>query len=359
MKPLISICMPNYNCEKHIGEAVESVLSQTYPNFELIIMDDASTDSSREIVKSYNDPRIRLYQNKANIHMTPNINKALHLTNGELITILHSDDKYAPNFLEEIVKAYNQYPDQRVFVTGVHNLHHEENYTNPGYPFKTGGIIQKREVLIRLAFENNIGNAASLAVHKDCFKKIGLYSSFHRVIPDYDYMSRLANEFDFVYIPKLLVYYRVHDGNITHNYVEKPIRYQCGSSMFYKNIIGSRILPEDIHEKLISLQNKWRVHKAFNMGIRYKSGTTTRLVLKYSKDLYPVLKTELFWYFVYYYSYLINSKHLKFAVPFISLIGRIVLYPQKVYLLHYLERIVESVNRKYSFPQLSGGYNLT
>lgn len=96
----VSILMPMYNSEKYVQEAIDSVLNQTYENFELIIVDDGSIDSSVEIVEKYNDPRIKLYKNIENKGLPYTRNKLLSLATGEYIALLDSDDIALPNRLQ-------------------------------------------------------------------------------------------------------------------------------------------------------------------------------------------------------------------------------------------------------------------
>ena len=97
---LVSIIMPNYNGEKYLNETIESVLSQTYPNWELLFVDDCSTDSSLEIVESYNDIRIKVFQNEVNSGAAVSRNWALREATGKWIAFLDSDDVWYPNKLE-------------------------------------------------------------------------------------------------------------------------------------------------------------------------------------------------------------------------------------------------------------------
>ena len=98
--PSFSICIPNYNYGKYIGQTIESVLTQTYQNFEIIVVDNASTDNSIEIIESFKDPRIKLYKNNYNIGFAPNLQKATSLATKEFINLLSSDDQMKPKALE-------------------------------------------------------------------------------------------------------------------------------------------------------------------------------------------------------------------------------------------------------------------
>ncbi|MFH0702009.1 MAG: glycosyltransferase [bacterium] len=344
---LISICISNYNYEKFIKEAIDSVLAQTYTNFELIIIDNASTDSSPEIIKTYNDPRIKFCQNKVNIPLYQNINKAMNMAEGDLIAALHSDDKYDPNFLEEIIKAYKQYPAYKVFVTGVYFLHSDKNYFIPWHPYsKTDKpkIKSKKEVLLRFSLENNIGNGVNVVLHKDCLSKAGGFSDKYSYAADFEYWIRLAKKFDFVYIPKILTYYRIHNSNLSHVVNKNLDMFKEGLEIFNKNILENKALSKELYKKISYINERTLVHKAFCMGIKYKSGKISRNMLEYSKKTYPNLKNDPYWYFVYLISYFINGCLSRINLVFISFLGRLILYPYKIYINNFLEKLVKNTN---------------
>lgn len=102
--PLVSVMMPAYNTEKYIGAAIESVLAQTYENWELIIVDDGSTDRTYEVAESYNDPRIKLVRHEHNAGLGKARNTALRLARGKWATWLDSDDVMLPQRLERLLE---------------------------------------------------------------------------------------------------------------------------------------------------------------------------------------------------------------------------------------------------------------
>ena len=110
-QPLVSIIMPVYNCEKYISEAIESVLSQSYQNWELLIVDDGSTDHSPEIIDRYaqKDVRIQSFHNK-NEGVSAARNFALSKISGELVTFIDSDDVYHPDRLQRMVSVFENHP---------------------------------------------------------------------------------------------------------------------------------------------------------------------------------------------------------------------------------------------------------
>jgi len=103
-KPLVSIMMPAYNAGKYIGRAIESVLAQTYENWELIIIDDCSTDNTYEIAASYKDPRIRILRHEQNMGVGSSRNDALSASRGQWVAVLDADDEWLPQRLERLIK---------------------------------------------------------------------------------------------------------------------------------------------------------------------------------------------------------------------------------------------------------------
>lgn len=98
---MVSIITPVYNGEKYISKAIESVLSQTYSNWELLIADDSSSDNTEQIIKSYNDPRIKYYKNKSNCGAAKTRNNILEIAKGRFIAFLDADDSWKKQKLEK------------------------------------------------------------------------------------------------------------------------------------------------------------------------------------------------------------------------------------------------------------------
>ncbi len=100
MEPLVSVIMPVYNAEKYIFEAVNSVIEQTYTNWELVLINDGSSDLSINIIKEFKDSRIRLYENRENMGIAYSRNRAIDLSRGKYIAIMDNDDISLPNRLK-------------------------------------------------------------------------------------------------------------------------------------------------------------------------------------------------------------------------------------------------------------------
>ena len=119
-RPLYSICIPLFNHENYIGRTIQSVLDQDFNDFEIIIADNASTDNSKEIVKSFNDPRIKLIENRYNIGFAPNLQQVTRFAKGKFINLLSSDDLMEQGTLStynNIIQQFSQYNEKLVLMS--------------------------------------------------------------------------------------------------------------------------------------------------------------------------------------------------------------------------------------------------
>jgi len=227
-QPLVSVIMPCYNGEKFIAEAIESVLNQTYQNWELIIIDDGSTDNSKKIIKQYRiaDKRIQYIQHKKNKGIPFARNTGIKVSNGEFITLLDQDDKWLPNKLDlQLNKFYTSKPKTGL-VFG--NINTTDSYGNTICKSKNIKInfakINQRD-LIRHLFLNCFIPSITVMFKRECIKEVG---GFDESIlwggDDYDLWLRLANKFKFAYINKVLGIRRLHRNN--YSATEKMVRGQ-------------------------------------------------------------------------------------------------------------------------------------
>lgn len=109
--PMISCIMPVYNAEKYLRVAIDSILNQTYKDFELIIINDGSTDKSAEIIKSYDDPRIIYSENESNLKLIKTLNKGIDMARGSYISRMDSDDQAIETLFEEEIDAFKRHGD--------------------------------------------------------------------------------------------------------------------------------------------------------------------------------------------------------------------------------------------------------
>ena len=182
--PLISVILPTYNGEKYLAETLESVLNQTYKNLEIIITDDCSTDRTVEIVKSYNDERIKLYVNEKNLGIANNTNKALSLATGEFIMMQDHDDVSSPFRAEGMLKVLLENED----LTGV---------CSRMFSFQTG--ISREEIDRNLNISEPI---TDLNEKQITVANLFVVNFFH---PTIMYRSSILKSLDTPYTPDLKV----------------------------------------------------------------------------------------------------------------------------------------------------------
>lgn len=210
-KPLVSVLMTAYNREKYIAEAIESVLASTYTNFELIVVDDCSTDKTVEIAKNYEakDERVKVYINEKNLGDYPNRNKAASLAKGVYLKYLDSDDLIYPNGLEVLVNMMEQFPDAGY---GLCSLDQDKKKI---FPF----MISSEE-----AFRRHFVEKISL-FHKAPLSSIIRSHAFHSVNGfanlggegDYEMWLKLSLQYPVVLMPHGIVWYREHEEQIDFN----------------------------------------------------------------------------------------------------------------------------------------------
>lgn len=324
INPKISILMPNYNYEKFISSAIESVLLQTYKNFELIISDNASTDNSVNEIKKYNDERIILFLNDKNISLYQNIERAKAKATGKIITILHSDDFYEPDFLKEIINAYYKYPNQKVFITGVNNYHEAENIKIKYFPFDSDGLKTKEHVFSQLAIRNNIGNGVNSAFATDLFNNSVIYNSEYKYSADYELFFRLSHENDFVYIDKILANYRIHANNLSHLVNKNLDMFREGLEICNKNL-------DNYHKSnsfLKIIESSSCINAIFYMGIKYNDGQLTRAMLNCLFEYRSNVKLNPFYHLLYLFSFNLDKK-LKLNIY--KKLGRVLLSPNAMF----------------------------
>lgn len=131
---MFSVITASYNKAEHIGKTIESVLSQTFKDWELIIVDDASSDNSVEMIKSFsNDKRIRSYVNEKNLGYPSTLDKLIKLAKGEIIGILDCDDMLEPNALDEVINFYKKNPRAEFVYTQFQYCDENINFIKKGY----------------------------------------------------------------------------------------------------------------------------------------------------------------------------------------------------------------------------------
>lgn len=211
----ISIIMASYNYASIIGEAIESVINQTYKDWELIIVDDGSTDNSVEVIKKYlSDNRIKLYINEKNLGLAKTVRKGIQYSTSDRIAFLESDDKFLPNALEERVTAISTgadiiFTDLEMFGDKKRADYFQQYFDDLNKFFidlkKSGFIDNFAEILPKI---NVIPTFSVVTVRKELLEKCD-FNPLCKSALDYYLWAQLACHRVY-YINKKLTYWRIH-----------------------------------------------------------------------------------------------------------------------------------------------------
>jgi len=210
--PLVSVVMPAYNAENYIAEAIESILNQTYKNFEFIIVNDGSTDNTLNIIKRYakKDKRIIIIDHKERKGISETRNNGLRAAKGKYIATHDSDDMSMPDRFQEQVNYLNKNPKVGV-VGGFIDIFDDTTSKNLGirkYP-------EKDEDLRKMVFFcSPIAQPASM-IRKQVFNEIGFYREIDAPSEDLNLWFRLGERFKFANIQKVVIKYRYHPHSMT------------------------------------------------------------------------------------------------------------------------------------------------
>src|SRR5690554_1816724 len=206
---MFSVVIPLYNKELSITNTVQSVLDQTYQNFEIVIINDGSTDSSIKAVEAINDNRIRLIHQE-NQGVSAARNRGIKEAKYEWIAFLDGDDLWEPNHLEEITKMMNMYPEEKVFVT---SFVYSDN--RPMFKHPRATPIFKIENYFKEAMKENLMCSSIVVAHRSCLEKVGLFNIGLTRGEDLDLWARLAQKFFIIKSTNNTATYRVEAENRT------------------------------------------------------------------------------------------------------------------------------------------------
>lgn len=204
-KKLVSIVLPVYNGAANLKESIESVLRQTYTNFELIVVNDCSTDNTETVVKEYQekDSRVKLFNNETNLKLPRSLNRGFEAAEGEYWTWTSDDNIFLSNAIERMVQTLEANPDVGMVYSDYQKIDAE------------GNIIEENcaEELDWISCTNPIG--ACFLYTREIALKVGKYNPDMFLAEDYDYWIRILRAGNILFLRENLYQYRVHDGSLS------------------------------------------------------------------------------------------------------------------------------------------------
>jgi len=272
--PLVSIVIPTYNYANYLGRALQSVLDQTYKNWEAIVIDNHSTDDTSKVIDRYKNPRIKHIKINNYGVIAKSRNAGILAAKGEWIAFLDSDDWWVADKLRTCAEYFNYQVDL---------IYHDLEIIRSERKFFKRKLVKtrklKKSILIDLLVNGNAISNSSVIVRKKMLEKIGLIDESKDLVAveDYNTWLKIANLTDqFLYLPKRLGYYFSHDQNISKKNISLPMR-------------------QATYKFLSILDNKKKIKLESN--IRYLSGRFHYLNINYKnakKELLFTLRNGTF-----------------------------------------------------------------
>jgi glycosyltransferase involved in cell wall biosynthesis len=228
--PAVSVCVPTWNGSAYVADALRSALAQTFRDFELLVVDDASTDDTLRVAASFDDPRVRVHRNERRLGLPGNWNRCLKLARGEYVKFLFQDDLLEPDAVRQLLEALRRTPEAGL-AFGRRNIRHEGD--GAGTPLLLGDAypeMQRRfysslrggvcgEDLVRDALRegrdltvNVLGEPSFVLLRRHAVMRAGGFDPGYRQLVDWDLWLRLGRGAVLVFVDETLGVFRVHDG---------------------------------------------------------------------------------------------------------------------------------------------------
>lgn len=228
-KHQITVLMAVHNGEKTIRRAIESILSQTFRDFEFLIVDDCSTDNTVDIIKSYGDKRIKLHLNDVNVGQTKSLNIGLGLIESEYVARMDADDYSFPGRLGKQCEFIKQHPEYAVVGTDclvVDEFGNKKSISR--------GCVEQEDIILKMLYGSPI-NHVSVLLDLNSVKDVGGYRPEFIIAADFDLWSRLIRKgYKLTTIPETLTAYTVSGDS--YSYRSVPIKNKEVVDIVYENI---------------------------------------------------------------------------------------------------------------------------
>ena len=219
----VSIIMPVYNCEKYVGEAIESVLAQSFKDFEFIIIDDGSDDNTSQIIEEYDktDNRIRILRNEQNLGVVKSLNIGLRQSVGEYIARIDADDIWLPEKLEKQIIYLEKNGDIGMLATSKLNIDADGKIRERDKYPETYSYKDIRDNILK----RNLFCHSSVIFSNNVLKKVGYYDETFINSEDYEYWMRVISATKVEMLEEPLVYYRISTDAISYRRLKQQRYY--------------------------------------------------------------------------------------------------------------------------------------
>lgn len=266
--PSVSLILPTYNANDYILKALRSITNQTYEDYELIIVDDGSTDGTIECVNEYPNNQIRLIVRENESGITSALNQGVHESNGRYIARHDADDWSDPSRLEKQVKYLNEHSDVALVGTGA-NLVDENGQTQSRRRVPTSPSLSE-------LIDHNEFVHGSVMMRKEALESVGGYDEWFPTTEDYDLWLRLADEYEVRNIDEPLYYFRQHDESLYGSNLEELKLYHLLAVRKVKSGLDAEIKREidehgveTFYDRLTTDERHWFHAELAKENLRY------------------------------------------------------------------------------------------
>jgi len=273
--PKVSVLMSVYNGERYLREALESILNQTFSDFEFINIDDGSTDTTWRILNDYDGARIRLVRNEENIGLAGSLNKGLELARGEFIARMDADDISLPERFARQVEFLDAHPEIGVVGTAYQMIDAQGRLKDIPQPTTAPMILKWRG-----CFGSPLAHPAIMA-RKELLERVGGYNEHFRTSQDYDLLQRLSGKTRLANLPDVLLYLRKHEKSISY---QQNVG-QLSSSYTISQRAIADLLGTEIPKEVLAIRRKRED----------RTGSEVEVILRYYYKLCLALLAESGW----------------------------------------------------------------
>jgi len=276
--PLVSYCIPAYNHARYVEACINSILTQSYPNVEVVVVDDCSTDSTYDIICSLDDPRVRLHRNTVNVGPGETVNRCIRIANGEFIALSGSDDVHVRDKTSIQVDLLLARPtvgavfSTPTFIGPSGELLGSNRHT--GLPvFPALNAATRVGMFQELLRRGNFLLAPSAVIRKSVIDRVGLFDPGLIQLQDYDYWLRIAVESDLFIVDQQLVQYRILNGaNLSSENDASRNRHHFELSIIYEKLAAPLSAEESAQEvdsrRMLMLEALERLHSRDVLNFR-------------------------------------------------------------------------------------------
>jgi len=259
--PLVSVIIPTFNRSHLLDKAVQSVLRQTYKNYEILVIDDHSPDETRAVVGRMNSEKIIYIRLPHNRGLSAARNTGFKAARGEFMALLDDDDEWLETKLEKQMEAFLSAPPLvGVVYTGAWKISNNSRCPVPG----SGAIPQEKNIYQDMLQGKYFVLPSASMIRRECLQRVGLYDEHIRSLEDWDFWIRISKYYFFKYVDENLVLYHSTEGSLSR---ARLLRFRMARYIMKKHFRDIKKNPRALLNFCGSMSRLWVGHVLFKAGL--------------------------------------------------------------------------------------------